>query len=108
MHWAGRKTGLAKPDLPRSLPNNFSMGCRLCALMAGSRTPTQRQPGQSTDCRQPQIDQLHRLCGVGMTVSLAMLVVKGDGKPVEAGAGDRTIGDRHGQLVGLATIAHIG
>ena len=47
---------------------------------------------QTTNRSQPQIDQLHRLLEIGVTVGLAVLVVKRCGERLEARAGHRTIG----------------
>ena len=60
---------------------------------------------EAADHRQPQIDKLHRLLGIGMIIGLAERVVEGRGQSIKAGAGDRPIGERNCQLVGLAAIA---
>src|SRR5215472_5160448 len=79
----------------------------------GSASPVagtlrQSEPWQAADRRQAQIDQLHGLGGVGMTIGLLMLLVEQGGELVEPRSGDRPVGERHGQLVRLAAVAHIG
>ena len=63
--------------------------------------------GRAADRRQPQLDKLHRLLGIGMIIGLAVRVVEGRGQSIKAGAGDRPIGERNCQLVGLAAIAQV-
>ena len=43
-----------------------------------------------------------------MTVGLPMLLVEARGERVEARPGDRPVGERHGQLIGLTPVAQIG
>src|SRR5215831_6619518 len=68
----------------------------------------QLQWRKAADRGQPDIDQLYRFGGIGMTVSLVVPCVKGCRKRVEAGAGHRSVGHRHGQFIGLTAVTHIG
>src|SRR3954453_3719351 len=96
MHQAGGETRFGKPR------GSFAH------RPAGAAVLSQDQLWRAPERGQSQIDELHALVRVCMSIGAAVPIVKRGGERGQCLARDLPVGEWHGQLVGLPAITDIG